>query len=136
MIVQLLGDQVIFTTRDGEYQPDRAQVIAYDNSGELLTRCHVYVLHRHRSRTNAHSRAPMRILAPFTEVHAQNSVLEVPEGTWRPLAPVVQIRYRNFRHGFRYHDFHPPPSLYWCDGGYRMNMPSGCRVGPDWFEFP
>lgn len=138
---------------DSDVELPPSYVLVHDTSGNLLSKCDLYVLrwraqNGKKSARNSTEEISRKILSDAQEYFvSENNVelrpgfghVEIPEGSWKKVANVQFIRYR--RPGFVKpfeHDYDPAVEVHDCMRplAWRLPLPSGCVVDSRGFVWP
>lgn len=128
----------------------RGYVLVHDTTGDLLSRCELYVLKWHRSGTNRVSNLHKNDVEaartyfsmgdnPTDTIRLETGKVILPSGPWKRVAKIRLIRYRrhNYQMGFE-HLYDPPVWLHKSASSqsWKLSLPSSCVVHEEGFVRP
>lgn len=128
----------------------RGYVLVHDTTGDLLSRCELYVVKYHQTRVNNVEKLHKNDVEaartyfsmgdnPTDTIHLQTGRVFMPKGPWKRVAKIRLIRYRrhNYQLGFE-HLYDPPVWLYKSESSrsWKLSLPSGCVVHEEGFVRP
>jgi hypothetical protein len=128
----------------------RSYVLVHDTTGDLLSRCELYVVKWHKTRVNnVQSMHKNDVEAardyfsmgdnPADTIRLETGSVIVPRGPWKRLAKIRLIRYRrhNYKMGFE-HLYDPPVWLSFTERplAWKLSLPSSCVVHEEGFVRP
>jgi len=120
-------------------------VVVHDTTGNLLSKCDLYIVKWYSLQGVSVSDLPHRELSAARKYYGAKTPIkvgsvDVPDGSWSEVGDVQFIRY--FRAGHAQdtyeHMFDPPVKVYDCDSplAWRLPLPEGCIVDDRGFVWP
>jgi hypothetical protein len=128
----------------------RSYVLVHDTTGDLLSRCELYVVKWHRTRVNSVESMHKNDVeaardyfsmgdAPTDTIRLETGSIVIPRGPWSKKAKIKTIRYR--RHGFKRDFDHTYEPNVWLSSterplAWKLSLPSSCVVHEEGFVRP
>ncbi len=152
---EVVKGDVIWTPEmpDSDVKLPPSFVLVHDTTGDLLSKCDLYVLKWRGKRGTNGAKSVTDSISPELlrdvrkyfvsederELRPGLGSVEIPDGSWTKVASVQFIRYR--RPGFVKpfeHDYDPAVDVYDCLSplAWRLPLPSGCVVDSRGFVWP
>jgi hypothetical protein len=124
----------------------RNYVVVHDTTGNLLSKCDLYIVRYYPKRTSDVDEISAEEIAAARRYYGRNvrvsvGSVELPEGPWKKIrGKMSMIRYRRVGvDGDNYeHVWEPSVDLYDCENPYafRLPLPEGCLVDERGFVRP